>query len=82
MKERLELEIRDSLDTEVKEVEPPGGLLSSVMSRLGDQAPTKRKFGFIPRTRLAWVIVLACFLLIGGTAYAATSPLTSRKPAL
>lgn len=71
--QRLEQEIRESLDAEVSKVELPRNLLSGVMSRLGEQGRPQRLLRFIPRNRLAWAVVLLSLLLIGGTAYAATS---------
>jgi hypothetical protein len=71
--ERLEQEIREFFDAEVKQVEPPCNLLGGVVSRLGDQERLHRLFGFLPRTRLAWALVPLAILLVGGTAYAAIS---------
>lgn len=71
--ERLEQEIREFFDAEVKQVGPPPNLLVGVVSRLGDQERLHQRFGFIPRTRLAWALVALAFLFVGGTAYAATS---------
>lgn len=71
--ERLERKIREFFNAEVKQVEPPRNLLGGVVSRLGDQERPHQPFGFLPRTRLAWALVLLALLLVGGTAYAATS---------
>ena len=72
MEKRLEQEIRNYFDAEVRQVEPPRDILAGVMSRLEKQKRPDWRFGFIPQTRLAWAIAILVILLLSGTAYAAT----------
>ncbi len=69
----LEQELRDHFQLEVKNIEPPHEWWENIISNLAER---KRRvpWGFVPRTRLAWVLLPLILLLIAGTVYAA-SPL-------
>src|SRR3972149_1330707 len=72
-RERLEQEIRESLDSEVEKARPALSLVGGVLPRLKDRERRKWWSGFMPRTRLGWALAALVFALIGGTAYGATS---------
>jgi hypothetical protein len=72
-REMIEEELRHTLQSEVEAVQPPPGLVGDLLPRLGNRAPHKWWSSLVPRTRLAWVLVPLILLLIGGTAYGATS---------
>jgi hypothetical protein len=69
----LEQALRDHFQLEVKNIEPPYEWWENIISNLAER---KRRvsWGFVPRTRLAWVLLPLILLLIAGTVYAA-SPL-------
>jgi hypothetical protein len=71
--ERLEQELRDYFITEVQQVEPPREWWDNIVTNLEEQKRRSLWSRFIPRTRLAWVLLPLVFLVIGGTVYAATS---------
>jgi hypothetical protein len=71
--ERLEQELRDFFAVEVNQTEPPTEWWNNIITGLEDRKRASFWKKFVPRTRLAWALVLVALLVIGGSAYAATS---------
>src|SRR4030042_495241 len=72
-REGLEQELRHYFQVEVKKIEPSSEWWDRAISRLTEQKHRSRWFGFMPKTRLAWVLLPLILLLIGGAAYGASS---------
>jgi len=70
---RLEEELRSYFLIQANKAKPSLGWWSGEISRLGKQNRHALLFGFIPKTRLAWVILPLIILLIGGTVYGAST---------
>ncbi|MDD5289527.1 MAG: DUF4179 domain-containing protein [Dehalococcoidales bacterium] len=68
----LEQELRDYFQIETENIEPPHEWWENIISNLAER---KRRvsWGFIPRTRLAWVLLPLLLLLIAGTVYGAST---------
>ena len=75
--EKLEQELRDCFQAEIKIQEPPSDWWDATISQVTGQNRHTRWFGFKPRKRLAWALVPLIVLLIGGTVYAASPVLQS-----
>ena len=71
--EKLEQELRDCFEVETKTQEPTLDWWDRTISNVTGQNKRSRWFGFMPRTRLAWVLLPLLLLFIGGTVYAASS---------
>ncbi len=69
----IEQELRSHFLAEIKEVEPSREWWDNAISHLGEQQRRSRWLGHMPRTRLAWALLPLIILLIGGTAYGASS---------
>jgi hypothetical protein len=70
--ERLEQELRDYFYTETKTSEPSSEWWDKAILRLPEQKRRSGWFGFVPKTRLAWVL-LPLLLLVAGTVYGAST---------
>jgi hypothetical protein len=70
--EYIERELRKQLLSEVIDAEPSREWWENAISRRGEQNRRSRWFGLMPKTRLAWALLLLVLLLIGGTASGAT----------
>jgi hypothetical protein len=71
--ERLEQELRDYFIGEVQQVKPPREWWNNIVTSLEERKRRSIWSGFIPRTRLAWLLLLLVLIALGGTVYAATS---------
>jgi hypothetical protein len=72
--EKIEQQLRDYFQAETTSIEPSLDWWDSTISNVIGQNKASRRYGFLPRTRLAWVFLpLLLLLLVGGTIYAASS---------
>ena len=71
--ERLEQELRDFFRTETTAQEPDFNWWDKTISNITGQNKRNRWLGLIPKTRLAWILLPLVLILVGGTAYAASS---------
>lgn len=71
-RESIEQKLSNYLQLEVKDIEPPREWWDDVISKLGDRKLRQQKW-FVPKTRLAWVLLPLVLLLLAGTAYAAST---------
>ena len=72
--EKIEQQLRDHFQAEIIATEPTTDWWDRKISFVIGQNKPSRRYRFLPRTRLAWVLVPMLLLLISGTVYAA-SPL-------
>lgn len=73
----IEQKLHNYFQIEVQAVEPSREWWDNAISHLGEPQCRRRRFGFIPRTRLAWALLPLILLLLGGTVYGATSIIQS-----
>src|SRR3989304_4410174 len=74
----LEQDLRDYFDIEVRENEPSTQWWVNAVSHALEQKRRSHRFGFVPRTRLAWVLLPLILLIIAGVAYATSSVVRER----
>ena len=72
-KEKLEQQLENFFQEEVRRVEPSDEWWNRAIAQVGEQKRRSRWSILVPRTRLAWVLLPLVLLLIGGTVYGATS---------
>jgi len=75
-REKLEQDLRNHFSAEVKEAEPSRDWWHNAIARINESKHRSRWFGFMPKRRLAWVLVPVLVLLVGGTVYGASSLLS------
>jgi hypothetical protein len=71
--DNIEEEIRKCLEAEAQAAEPDWEWWHKVFLNLGRQKAQSFWSRFVPKTRLAWVLVPLVALLLGGTVYGATT---------
>jgi hypothetical protein len=71
--EKLEKELRDYFKSETESQEPTLAWWDRTISNVTGQNKRSRWFGFVPKTRLAWVLLPLLLIFISGTVYAAST---------
>ena len=71
--DKLEKELRDCFEAEIKTQEPTLAWWDRTLSNVTGQNKRSRWFRFVPKTRLAWVLLPLLLIFISGTVYAASS---------
>jgi hypothetical protein len=71
--EKMEQQLHDYFQAEIISIEPTLDWWDRTIYNVTGQKKASRRYGFLPRTRLAWVFLpLLLLLLVGGTVYAAS----------
>ena len=71
--ERLERELHDFFRAETTAHEPDFNWWDKTIVNVTGQNKRNRWLGLMPKTRLAWILLPLVLILVGGTAYAASS---------